>query len=75
LIVITQIVNGDIFSEVSLTSHFKDVNAIISCLGFKRSSVVTGYTESIKPIVGAARTANVSRLIVMTAYYTESITE
>ncbi|XP_046630711.1 uncharacterized protein At2g34460, chloroplastic-like [Daphnia pulicaria] len=65
------IVNGDIFSEVSLTSHFKDVNAIISCLGFERSSVVTGYTESIKPIVAAARAANVPRLIVMTAYYTE----
>jgi hypothetical protein len=49
------------------------VNAIISCLGFERSSVVTGYTESIKPIVAAARAANVPRLIVMTAYYTESI--
>ncbi|XP_057368583.1 flavin reductase (NADPH)-like [Daphnia carinata] len=66
-----KVVNGDIFSEVSLTSLFKDTDAVISCLGFKRSSAVTGYTESIKPIIGAIRAAKVPRLLVMTAYYTE----
>nr|CAH0105588.1 unnamed protein product [Daphnia galeata] len=65
------IVNGDIFSELSLTSHFKEVNAVISCLGFKRNSVVNGYSESIKPIVAAVKNASVPRLVVMTAYYTD----
>ena len=62
----------DIFSEEELSAHFKGVDAVVSCLGFQRKSVVTGYSDSVKPIVSAMRTANVQRLVVMTAYYTES---
>jgi putative NADH-flavin reductase len=62
---------GDIFSEEELSAHFRGVDAVFSCLGFQRKSVVTGYSDSIKPIVSAMRIANIQRLVVMTAYYTE----
>lgn len=62
---------GDIFSQESLKAGFSGTDAIVSCLGFKRSSVVTGYSESIKPIVAAARSVNIQRVVVMTGYYSE----
>lgn len=67
-----QVVKGDVFSEEDLKTHFAGAEAVFSCLGFKRASPVTGYTDTIKPIVGAARASNINRLVVMTAYYTES---
>ena len=68
---VVKVVTGDIFSQESLTASFRGSDAIVSCLGFKRSSVVTGYSESIKPIVEAARAVNIQRIVVMTAYYSE----
>jgi len=45
---------------------------LFSCLGFLRSSAgVTGYTDTIKQIVSAMRSAYVKRLVVMTAYYSD----
>lgn len=68
---VLQVVNGDIFSQESLTACFRGADAIVSCLGFKRSSAVSGYSESIKPIVAAARAVDIQRIVVMTAYYSE----
>ena len=69
-----KVMKGDIFSEEELSAHFRGVDAVVSCLGFQRKSIVTGYSDSIKPIVSAMRIANIQRLVVMTAYYTEGRT-
>jgi len=67
-----EVVIGDIYSDEDLKKHFSGVDAVVSCLGFLRSSAgVTGYTDTIKPIVAAMRSAYVKRLVVMTAYYSD----
>ena len=67
-----QVVKGDIFSEDDLTEHFRGADTVVSCLGFEKTTVVTGYTDSMKHIVSAMKAANVQRLVVMTAYYSDS---
>ncbi|KAK3580079.1 hypothetical protein CHS0354_001212 [Potamilus streckersoni] len=71
-----KVVKVDIFKEEDLLEHFKDSDAVISCLGCRPSFLglnpITFYTDSIKPIVGALRKANGSRLICMTASCTKS---
>jgi len=67
-----EVVIGDIYSDEDLKKHFSGADAVVSCLGFLRSSAgVTGYTDTIKPIVAAMRSAYVKRLVVMTAYYSD----
>jgi len=67
-----EVVVGDIYSDEDLKKHFSGVDAVVSCLGFLRSSAgVTGYTDTIKQIVSAMRSAYVKRLVVMTAYYSD----
>ncbi|XP_028834230.1 uncharacterized protein LOC114789220 isoform X2 [Denticeps clupeoides] len=64
-----QVVEGNIFSEESLKPLFKDHDAVISCLGFPASafSGVTGYTQSMKAVIGAMRETKMNRLIAMTS--------
>ncbi|CAK6959713.1 flavin reductase (NADPH)-like [Scomber scombrus] len=68
-----KVVEGDIFSEDSLKSHFKGQDVIMSCLGFPTSffSGVTGYTLSMRAMVSAMRQTRVNRIITMTSWYTE----
>ncbi|KAI4901691.1 hypothetical protein NFI96_029232 [Prochilodus magdalenae] len=68
-----KVVEGNIFSEDSLKPHFKDQDAVMSCLGFPPSllSGVTGYTESVTATLSAMREAQVNRYITMTSWYTE----
>ncbi|XP_072520830.1 flavin reductase (NADPH)-like [Salminus brasiliensis] len=68
-----KVVEGNIFSEDSLKPHFKDQDAVMSCLGFPPSVLggVTGYTESMTATLGAMREARVNRIITMTSWYTE----
>ncbi|KPP67948.1 flavin reductase (NADPH)-like [Scleropages formosus] len=68
-----QVVEGDIFSEESLRGHFREQDAVVSCLGFSPSwwYGVTGYTASMRAIVGALRDARVTRLVAMTSWYTD----
>jgi len=66
------VVKGDIFSADELTTAFKDHEAVISALGFSRNSnPVTGYSDSMRAVVAAMRACNITRLVVMTAYYTD----
>merc|ERR1711911_552114 len=68
-----EVVVGDIYCDEDLKKHFSGVDAVVSCLGFVRSSAgVTGYSDTIKQIVSAMRSAYVKRLVVMTAYYSDS---
>lgn len=70
-----KVVQGDVFSESSLTAVLPEHDAVVSCLGFARKpKPVTGYSESIKAIAGAMRTANVRRLVTMTSWYTDTST-
>lgn len=73
LSVFLQVVEADIFSEDSLRTHFKGQDVIMSCLGFPASifSAVTGYTLSMKAVIGAMREARVNRVITMTSWYTQ----
>ncbi|MGH0188422.1 UNVERIFIED_CONTAM: hypothetical protein FKN15_029691 [Acipenser sinensis] len=68
-----KVIKANIFSEESLTAHFKDHDAVISCLGFSPAffSYITGYTDSMKAAVNAMRQAKVNRMIAMTSWYTE----
>ncbi|XP_018587044.1 uncharacterized protein LOC108921811 [Scleropages formosus] len=68
-----KVVEGDIFSEESLRGHFREQDAVVSCLGFSPSwwYGVTGYTASMRAIVGALRDARVTRLVAMTSWYTD----
>ncbi|XP_061528358.1 flavin reductase (NADPH)-like [Phycodurus eques] len=68
-----KVVEGDIFSADSLKSHLKGVDVLVSCLGFSASffSSVTGYTHSMRAVIGAMREANVNRIITMTSWYTD----
>ncbi|AWP07480.1 putative flavin reductase (NADPH)-like [Scophthalmus maximus] len=68
-----KVVEADIFSEDSLRTHFKGQDVIMSCLGFPASifSAVTGYTLSMKAVIGAMREARVNRVITMTSWYTQ----
>ncbi|XP_047197451.1 flavin reductase (NADPH)-like isoform X1 [Hippoglossus stenolepis] len=68
-----KVVEADIFSADSLTSHFKGQDVIMSCLGFPTSifSSVSGYTQSMQAMVSAMREARVNRIITMTSWYTE----
>ncbi|XP_027228588.2 flavin reductase (NADPH) isoform X1 [Penaeus vannamei] len=68
-----KVVKADVFDESSLAKPFADQDAVVSCLGFPRNpQPVTGYTESMKAIVGAMRNANIERIVTMTAWYTDT---
>lgn len=66
----------DIFKEEDLVEHFKNTDAVVSCLGCRPSflgwSTITFYLDTIKPIVAAMRTANKKRLVCMSAWGTVS---
>ncbi|CAG5925099.1 unnamed protein product [Menidia menidia] len=68
-----KVVQADIFSADSLKTHFKEQDAVMSCLGFPASffSGVTGYTMSMAAVVSAMREARVNRVITMTSWYTD----
>ncbi|XP_029294973.1 flavin reductase (NADPH)-like [Cottoperca gobio] len=68
-----KVVEADIFSADSLTTHFKGQDVIMSCLGFSFSffSTVTGYTLSMNSMISAMREARVNKIITMTSWYTE----
>ncbi|XP_007895120.1 flavin reductase (NADPH) [Callorhinchus milii] len=68
-----KVVEANIFSEDSLVEHFKEQDAVLSCLGFPLSifSRATGYTDSMKAVVVAMRQAKVNRMITMTSWYTK----
>ncbi|XP_037083178.1 uncharacterized protein LOC119103665 [Pollicipes pollicipes] len=66
------VVKADIFSAEELTAAFQGHEAVVSALGFSRSdNPVTGYTESMKAVAAAMRAAQLQRLVVMTAFYTD----
>ncbi|XP_042874874.1 flavin reductase (NADPH)-like isoform X2 [Penaeus japonicus] len=68
-----KVVKADVFDETSLAKPFTGQDAVVSCLGFPRNpQPVTGYTESMKAIIGAMRTANLKRIVTMTAWYTDT---
>ncbi|XP_063881460.1 uncharacterized protein LOC135111727 isoform X3 [Scylla paramamosain] len=68
-----KVVKGDVFDEASLTPVMAEQDAVVSCLGFPRNpQPVTGYTESMSAIVEAMRKTNISRLVTMTAWYTDT---
>ncbi|XP_069486618.1 flavin reductase (NADPH)-like [Ambystoma mexicanum] len=69
-----KVVEANVFSAESLTEHFQDQDAIVSCLGFpyKLLSAISGYTDSMTAIVTAMRQAKVNRLVAMTSWYTDS---
>ncbi|KAK3107820.1 hypothetical protein FSP39_022927 [Pinctada imbricata] len=66
-----QIQKVDIFQEKDLSPHLQDCEALLSCLGTRASFLgwtpITFYEDSIKPITSAMRTANLKRLVCMTA--------
>lgn len=68
----------DIFKEEELAPHFKDSDAVVSCLGGQGSlfgwTPSTLYTDSMKSIVGAMRRSGVKRLIAVSAWGTAGIT-
>jgi len=64
------VVKADVFSADELTTAFKDHEAVISALGFSRKSN-HGYSDSMREVVAAMRACNITRLVVMTAYYTD----
>ncbi|XP_066510709.1 flavin reductase (NADPH)-like [Hoplias malabaricus] len=68
-----KVVEGSIFSEESLKPHFKDQDAVMSCLGFPPAPLVgvTGYTESMTATLNAMREVRVNRIVTMTSWYTE----
>ncbi|MPC13439.1 hypothetical protein E2C01_006174 [Portunus trituberculatus] len=73
LSVARNVVKGDVFDEASLTPVMVEQDAVVSCLGFNRNpQPVTGYTESMSAIVEAMRKTNITRLVTMTAWYTDS---
>ncbi|XP_069043499.1 flavin reductase (NADPH)-like [Lepisosteus oculatus] len=68
-----KVVEGNIFSEDSLSPHFKGQDAVISCLGFPVSvfSSVSGFTDSMKATVTAMKQEKVNRIIAMSSWYSE----
>ncbi|XP_063775998.1 uncharacterized protein LOC134912656 [Pseudophryne corroboree] len=69
-----KVVEGNIFSPESLTEHFKGQDAVLSCLGFptKMFSSISGYTDSTTAIVSAMRQSGVSRMVIMSSWYTDT---
>jgi len=67
-----KIVEADVFNQEQLTSHLKDHDAVLSCLGFKpQNPAVTGYLEVTKNVVAAMKANNIKRLVVCHSWYTE----
>ncbi|XP_077571263.1 flavin reductase (NADPH)-like [Stigmatopora nigra] len=68
-----QVVEADIFSSDSLKPHFTGTDVVVSCLGFSTSffSSVSGYTQSMRAIIGAMREARVHKVVTMTSWYTD----
>ncbi|XP_068422477.1 flavin reductase (NADPH)-like isoform X1 [Clinocottus analis] len=68
-----KVVEADIFSADSLKAHFSGQDVIMSCLGFQTSffSAVTGYSLSMRSVIGAMREARVNKIITMTSWYTD----
>lgn len=66
----------DIFKEDDLVEHFKNTDAVVSCLGCRPSffgwSTITFYQDAMKVIIGAMRTANKKRLVCMSSWGTVS---
>ncbi|KAM4710558.1 flavin reductase (NADPH)-like [Discoglossus pictus] len=67
-----KVVEANIFSAESLSEHFQGQDAVMSCLGFpyKLFSSISGYTDSMTAIVTAVRQAGVSKMVIMTSWYT-----
>nr|XP_006626656.1 PREDICTED: uncharacterized protein At2g34460, chloroplastic-like [Lepisosteus oculatus] len=68
-----KVVEGNIFSEDSLSPHFKGQDAVISCLGFRLSvfTSVSGFSDSMKATVNAMKQAKVNRIIAMSSWFSE----
>ncbi|XP_033098979.1 flavin reductase (NADPH)-like [Anneissia japonica] len=66
------VAKGDIFSESFLAEHFNGCDAVLSCLGTKATfiSKITFYTDSMKVIISAMRTAGIKRLVAITSWCT-----
>ena len=65
-------VKVDVFSEESLASVFAGHDAVVSALGFpKNPAGVNGFSKTIPLIVSAMRTAQVKRLVLISAWFTE----
>ncbi|XP_077332266.1 flavin reductase (NADPH)-like [Lithobates pipiens] len=69
-----KVVEANIFSQESLVEHLQGQDAVMSCLGFpyKMFSSISGYTDSMKAIVGAMRQTEVNRIVAMTSWYTDT---
>lgn len=69
-----QVCKVDIFKEEELAPHFKDSDAVVSCLGGRASlfgwTPSTLYTDSMRSIVRAMRKSGVKRLIAISAWGT-----
>ncbi|TRY77957.1 hypothetical protein TCAL_12971 [Tigriopus californicus] len=67
-----EVVEGNIFSAESLQEHFKDVDAVISTLGFSPfTRPVTGYLNATKAMVTALKSCEKKRLLLMHSWYTQ----
>jgi len=67
------IVKSDVFSAQSLEELFEGQDAVVSTLGFpKTEQEVTGFSTSIPIIVAAMRKKKVKRLVVTSAWFTDS---
>ncbi|CAL4141333.1 unnamed protein product [Meganyctiphanes norvegica] len=67
-----KVIEANLFDEASVTKALEGQEAVVSCLGFNRNpQPVTGYTNSAKTFLPAMRKNNISRIVLMTAWYTD----
>lgn len=63
-----KIVQGDVLQSSTFALHMQGIDAVISCLGVRNSrQPTTLYSTGIKNIISAMTTANVQRLICISA--------
>ena len=72
-----QVKDVDIFDEDALAEELRGKDGLVSCIGAPGSLLdsqeVTLYIESVKLFANALRKSGVSRLVVMSAWYSEGM--
>jgi len=69
------VVQGNVFDAEDLQNHFRGQDAVISALGFpKKEAKVTEFTDSIQAIIKAMQATNVTRLVTISAWFTDPVT-
>ena len=62
-----EIIKGDVLQPFTFENAIKEKDAVVTCLGVKKSEPTTVYSEGVRNIIRAMQKENVNRIICISA--------